>query len=95
MRLALLIATLIMAVPACVHAEEYWAPRLLFGGSRTHQGAWCGHQDVGANTVQEDCSFDTFEQCKFATMGVNNGFCTQRYIEPTPPRGKKRRAYQY
>lgn len=100
MRLKILIAVLAVAAPTALHAGSapFEGQSVIFGRHHVYQGAWCGHQDVGGNHVEEDCSFDSFEHCRFAVMGVNNGFCTPnpaftgRY-HPTRKK-KKRRAHR-
>jgi hypothetical protein len=90
MRVAMLIAALAVAAPATLYAQNaqpFEGQGLLFGRYHVYQGAWCGHEDIGGGTVQEDCSFDTFEHCRFVVVGANNGFCTPNpaYVAPPPP----------
>jgi hypothetical protein len=80
MRLAALVVTFTLAATTGVFAGHRHVPfegqSLVFGRYHVYQGAWCGHQDTGGQNVEEDCSFDTFERCRFAVVGANNGFCT-------------------
>jgi hypothetical protein len=64
----------------------------LFGRRSGPQAPWCSNENIGGGTVQEDCSFNSFEQCRRVAMGVNNTFCTQnpRYdLTVRPVRSKK------
>jgi hypothetical protein len=93
MRFAMLMAALAVAAPAALQAQPFEGQGLLFGRYHVYQGAWCGHEDTGGGNVQEDCSFDTFEHCRFVVVGANNGFCTPNpgYAGPPPPLRKKKR----
>lgn len=80
MRFAALVLTFTLAATTGLSAAQRHVPfdgqGLVFGRYHVYQGAWCGHQDTGGQNVEEDCSFDSFEHCRFAVMGANNGFCT-------------------
>jgi hypothetical protein len=81
MRSATLLAVLTVAVPiglwaGSASAQFFKGQSVVFGRYHVYQGAWCGHQDTGGQNVEEDCSFDSFEHCRWAVMGVNNAFCT-------------------
>lgn len=81
MRVSVLIAALAIAAPIGLDAGQasaqfFEGQGVVFGRYHVYQGAWCGHQDTGGQNVEEDCSFDTFEHCRWAVMGVNNAFCT-------------------
>jgi hypothetical protein len=99
MRTAVLIAALaIVTLGLCSQASAQFfdGQSIIFGRPHSHiyQGAWCGHQDTGGGNVDEDCSFDSFEHCRFAVMGVNNGFCTPNPAfvgRAYPVRKKKKR----
>jgi hypothetical protein len=101
MRLPVLIAAFAVAAPIGFYADTasaqfFEGQSVIFGRLHVYQGAWCGHQDTGGQNVEEDCSFDSFQHCRFAVMGVNNGFCTPNpaftgYRE-RPARKKKRHA---
>ncbi len=96
MHVKILIAALAVAAPTALYAGSapFEGQSVIFGRLHVHQGAWCGHQDTGGNNVEEDCSFNSFEHCRFAVVGANNGFCTPnpaftgRYY---PPHRKKKR----
>jgi hypothetical protein len=82
MRLAILIVVLAVAAAADLWAgsvsAQYFEGQGIFFGRRTGpQAPWCSHEDTGGGNVAEDCSFDSFEQCRQIAMGVNNTFCTQ------------------
>jgi uncharacterized protein DUF3551 len=61
------------------------------------QGPWCAVESLGFGTVSEDCSMQTFEQCRMLTIAGNRGFCipNPRWAGPlaqsAPPRAHKRR----
>jgi hypothetical protein len=81
MRVAVLMAILAVSLPVGFFAgsasAEFFEGQSILGGRLVGpQHAWCSHQDTGADNVEEDCSFDSFEHCRWAVMGVNNSFCT-------------------
>jgi hypothetical protein len=104
MRLAALIAALAVAASiglasGIASAQQPFEGQSILGGRLyVYQGAWCGHQDTGGGNVEEDCSFDSFQHCRFAVIGVNNGFCTQNPAftghYASTHRKKKRHAYR-
>ena len=101
MRLRILFAALAIAAPVglsagSASAQYYQDQSIVFGRRHLHEGAWCARENVGGGTVQEDCSFDSFELCRRLVIQGNRGFCTQNpaftgYHE-RPIRKKKRRA---
>lgn len=56
-------------------AQFFEGQSVLFGRRTGPQAPWCSHQNDGDN-VQEDCSFDSFEQCRRIAMGLSSAFCT-------------------
>jgi hypothetical protein len=100
MRLPVLIAVLAVATPAALcagsaSAQFFEGQSVLFGRSHVYQGRWCAYNNTGADRVEEDCSFNSFEACN-REASLNRGFCTQNpaYVGPAAPavRNKKRRA---
>jgi hypothetical protein len=97
MRLSVLIAALAVAAPIglCAgpaSAQFFQDQSVLFGRRVGPQAPWCSHENTGGENVTEDCSFNSFEQCRRIAMGVNNTFCTQnpRYdVNVQPVRRKK------
>jgi hypothetical protein len=102
MRLPTLLAALALAAPiglcaGSASAQFFEGQSILFGrlhGS-VYEGRWCARENIGGS-IQEDCTFDSFELCRQAVVQGNRGFCTQNpafagYREP-PLRKKKRRA---
>ena len=83
MRLPVLIAALIVAAPiglcaGSASARFFQGQSILFGrphGS-VYEGRWCARENIGA-TIQEDCTFDSFEACRRLVIQGNRGFCTQ------------------
>jgi hypothetical protein len=81
MRPSILIAALAVAAPIglCVgsaSAQSFQDQSVLFGRRTGPQAPWCSHEDTGGQNVQEDCSFNSFEDCRRIAMGANNTFCT-------------------
>jgi hypothetical protein len=78
---------------------------LLLGGVRDSDayygyGPWCAVQSIGHGTVTENCSMQSFEQCRLEVIAGNRGFC-----QPNPRRAgpygagvkrveRRRRAYR-
>lgn len=81
MRAALLIAFLCVAAPIGLFADTAAAQffedqSYIFGRRHGPQAPWCSHENTGGENVSEDCSFNSFEECRRIAMGVNNTFCT-------------------
>ena len=38
-------------------------------------GPWCAVQSIGHGTVTENCSMQSFEQCRLEVIAGNRGFC--------------------
>jgi hypothetical protein len=106
MRLSVLFAALAVAAPigfyagsASAQSYRYYDDQsIVFGRRHAYEGAWCARENVGGGTVQEDCSFDSFERCRRLVIQGNRGFCTQNpaftgYHE-RPVRKKKRHAHR-
>lgn len=106
MRLSGLIAAFAVAVPLALDAapaaaqpfQPFAGQSILFGrphGS-LYEGRWCLRENTGAESVQENCQFDSFEACRRLAIGGNRGFCTQNPAyagpPPAPRRYKKQRA---
>jgi hypothetical protein len=100
MRLSVVIAILAVAAPAVLcagsaSAQFFEGQSVLFGRSHVYQGPWCAYNNTGADRVEEDCSFNSFEACS-REAGLNRGFCTQNPAYAgrpgAPVRKKKRRA---
>jgi hypothetical protein len=97
MRFSFLIAALAIAAPIGLHAglasaQSFERQSYLFGRRSGPQAPWCSHQNTGGDNVEEDCSFNSFEQCRQLAMGVNGTFCTPnpRYdVNVQVARGKK------
>ena len=73
-------------------AQGFEDQSIIFGRRTGPQAPWCSNENIGGETVQEDCSFNSFEQCRRIAMGVNNTFCTHnpRYdVNVQPVRRKK------
>jgi hypothetical protein len=100
MRLSILVAAVAVAAPIGLYAgsasaQFFEGQSPLFGrpyGS-VYQGRWCANQNTGGR-MEEDCHFDSFEQCRRLAVQGNRGFCTQNpHSVPRPgfePRRKKR-----
>jgi hypothetical protein len=104
MRLSILIAAVAVAAPIGLYAgsasAQYFQDQsILFGrpyGS-VYEGRWCANQNIGGR-IEEDCHFDSFEQCRRLAIQGNRGFCTQNpaYV-PRPdfePRRKNRHRHR-
>jgi hypothetical protein len=102
MRLSALVAGLLVVAPIGLYAGTASAQFLqdqsvLFGrphGS-VYEGAWCARENIGGS-IQEDCTFDSFEACRRAVIQGNRGFCTENPAYAAgyggePVRKKKRR----
>ena len=80
MRLSFLIASLAVAASIGLSAGSAWAQfegqGFLFGRPNGPQAPWCAHNNNGADWVEEDCSFGSFEACRQSLMGVSSSFCT-------------------
>ena len=103
MRLSVLIAALAIAAPVglfagSASAQFFQGQSILFGrphGS-VYEGRWCAREQTGGGRVEEDCTFDSFEQCRRLVIQGNRGFCTQNpaFVAgygSEPQRKKKRR----
>jgi len=105
MRLSVLIAALAIAAPlglcaGAASAQLFEDQSVLFGRRHgyVYEGAWCAREDIGGGSIQEDCTFDSFDNCRLAVVQGNRGFCTQNpaftgYHE-RPVRKKKRHAHR-
>ena len=103
MRVRILLATLAVAAPiglcpGAASAQYFQDQSILFGrphGS-VYEGRWCANQNTGGR-IEEDCHFDSFEQCRRLAVQGNRGFCTQNpaYVpgHGFEPRRKKRRRF--
>jgi hypothetical protein len=58
-------------------AQWFEGQSIIFGRRTGPQAPWCSNENIGGGHVQEDCSFNSFEQCRRVAMGANNTFCTQ------------------
>jgi hypothetical protein len=81
MRLSILIAALAIAAPiglcAGAASARVFEDQGFFTGRRYGpQAAWCSHENTGGENVTEECSFNSFEDCRRLAMGANNTFCT-------------------
>jgi len=84
--LAALAAALVVLPSASARADwfDWWyTPR--------YEGPWCSRASIGGGSVQENCQFRTFEDCRRSVLGGNRGFCTQnpRYAGELPPPRRK------
>lgn len=99
MRISLVIAILVVAVPPGLStspaAAQFFQGQTWWGGRpNTPKAPWCLNLNSGADRVEEDCSFNSFADCQRALGNPNNGFCTQTstYAPPPPsPRRQKRK----
>ena len=100
MRLPILIAVLAAAALAVLCAgsasAQFFVGQSILGGRiHVYQGRWCAYNNTGADRVEEDCSFNSFEACQ-REASLNRGFCTQNpgYAgrPARPVRSKKPRA---
>ena len=81
MRPSILIAVLAVAAPLGLYAGAASArifedQDFFLGRRHGPQAAWCSHENIGGETVTEECSFNSFEDCRRLAMGANNTFCT-------------------
>ena len=100
MRLSALIAALAVAAPiglcaGSASARYVEGQSILFGRAHgsVYEGRWCAHENIGGGTVQEDCSFNSFEACRRLVIQGNRGFCGQNPAfrgDRLPPSRKKR-----
>jgi Protein of unknown function (DUF3551) len=64
-------------------------------GHAYYQGPWCTVQPLGAGAIRQDCSMQTFEQCRMETIAGNRGYCVPnpryRAAVEEPRRPRKRR----
>lgn len=44
-------------------------------GAGAYEGPWCALENVGGNTVRENCSMRTLEMCVQEVVAGNRGFC--------------------
>ena len=105
MRLSVLIAALAVAAPlglcaGAASAQLFQDQSVLFGRRHgyVYEGAWCARENIGGS-IQEECTFDSFERCREAVVQGNRGFCTQNPAFVAgyggePQRKKKRRVQQ-
>jgi hypothetical protein len=61
----MLIATALTAATFCVGTDA----------ARAYEGPWCALENVGGNTVRENCSMRTLEMCVQEVIAGNRGFC--------------------
>jgi len=104
MRLRSLLIALAISAPVGFYAgsasAQFQDQSILFGRRHgyVYEGAWCAREDIGGGSIQEDCTFDSFDNCRLAVVQGNRGFCTQNPAFVAgyggPPRKKKRRASQ-
>jgi hypothetical protein len=102
MRISVLIAALAVAAPlglcaGSASAQLFEDQSVLFGRRHgyVYEGAWCARENIGGS-IQEECTFDSFERCRQAVIQGNRGFCTQNPAFVAgyggePQRKKKRR----
>jgi hypothetical protein len=65
MRIAILIVTAAVLLLCTVgDGEAYYG-----------YGPWCAVQSIGFGTVIENCSMQSFEQCRLEVIAGNRGFC--------------------
>ncbi len=52
-----------------------------------YEAPWCSTASIGSGTIQENCQFRNFNECRRSIQGGNRGFCTQnpRYAGELPP----------
>jgi len=103
MRLRSLLIALAISAPVGFYAgsasAQFQDQSILFGRRHgyVYEGAWCARENIGGS-IQEECTFDSFERCRQAVIQGNRGFCTQNPAFVAgyggPPRKKKRRASQ-
>ena len=102
MRLRSLLIALAISAPVGFYAgsasAQFQDQSILFGRRHgyVYEGVWCARENIGGS-IQEDCTFDSFENCRRAVVQGNRGFCTQNpaftgYHER--PIRKKRRAHR-
>ena len=97
MRVRILLATLAVAAPiglcpGVASAQYFQDQSILFGrphGS-VYEGRWCANQNTGGR-IEEECHFDSFEQCRRLAVQGNRGFCTQNPAYAAYPRYEPRR----
>ena len=56
-----------------------------------YQGRWCAVISFGATGVQEDCSYNSIEECRPNVIAGNRGFCRPNANFQEPPPRKPRR----
>ena len=102
MRLPVLIAVLVVATPGVLcagsaSAQFFEGQSVLGGRIHVYQGRWCAYNNTGADRVEEDCSFNSFEACN-REASLNRGFCVQNPAyagpPPRPSRKHKRRSHR-
>jgi hypothetical protein len=88
MRFLLLIAALAVALPVGLCAgsasAQFTGQSVLFGRLHVYEGPWCAYSNTGADRVEEDCSFRSFEACN-REASRNRGFCTQNFAGSVRP----------
>jgi hypothetical protein len=94
MRLSVLFAALAFAAPVglcagSASAQFFQGQSVLFGRPNGPEGPWCVHRNTGADRVEEDCSFNSFELCNREAQ-LNRGFCTQNFAGSVQPVRKKK-----
>ena len=103
MRLRSLLIALAISAPVGFYAgsasAQFQDQSILFGRRHgyVYEGVWCARENIGGS-IQEDCTFDSFDNCRLAVVQGNRGFCTQNpaftgYHE-RPLRKKKRRTHR-
>ncbi len=83
MRVPALLTVLTVAIPigfcaGTASAEFFEGQSFIFGRTHVYEGPWCAHNNTGADRVEEDCSFASFEACNREAQ-LNRGFCTQNF----------------
>ena len=56
-----------------------------------YQGRWCAVISFGHTGVQEDCSYNSIEECRPNVIAGNRGFCRPNANWQEPPQRKPRR----
>ena len=55
-------------------------------------GPWCAMQSIGHGSITENCSMQSFEQCRLEVIAGNRGWCqpNPRWAGPYGPSDVKR-----